>query len=265
VPRTLRKLPPNRDVRLLQKLLHSNGYLRDALPADGLFDQVTNDEVVLFQLQHIDEQGQPLKSDGEVGPLTWWALKNPSGESQRNHFEGVIPDGLTNTRNQLLSLVIEEHGQPVFEIPDGSNRSPDIDQYWGNTGVLGKAWCCAFVSWALLEVLGELPIEGKHHLGVQRMWRAAKRQGMGIEQPKPGDIFVQIKSGGTGHTGFVVGASEDDQHIYTCEGNTGNRIKIGKRAADTIHHYIDCLGDGQGAGFEHRDLDVAHLDGEADR
>ncbi len=128
MPRTLRTLPPNKDVRLLQKLLYSNGYLRDSLPADGLFGQVTHDEVVLFQLQHIDEQGQSLKPDGEVGPLTWWALKNPSGESQRNHFEGAIPNGITNTRNLLLSLIIEEHDKPVFEIPDGSNRSPDIDE-----------------------------------------------------------------------------------------------------------------------------------------
>jgi peptidoglycan hydrolase-like protein with peptidoglycan-binding domain len=102
VPQTLRQLSPSKDVRLLQKLLHSNGYFRDSLPPDGLFDQVTHDEVVLFQLQHIDEHGEPLKPDGEVGPLTWWALKNPSGEPQRNHFEGVIPGGLTNTRNQLL-------------------------------------------------------------------------------------------------------------------------------------------------------------------
>ena len=265
MPRTLRKRPPSKDVQLLQKLLHSNGYLRDALPADGLFDQVTHNEVVLFQLQHIDEQGHPLKPDGEVGPITWWALKNPSGESQRNHYEGTIPGGLTNTRRQLLSLIIEEHDKPIFEIPDGSNRSPDIDQYWGNTGVLGQPWCCVFVSWSLLEVLGELPIEGKYHFGVQKMWRAAKRRGLAVEKPKPGDVFIQIKSGGKGHTGFVIGVSGDDREIYTCEGNAGNRIKIGKRSGGSIAHYVDCLGDGQGSGFEHSDLDIVQLAGESDR
>jgi hypothetical protein len=265
MPRTLRRETPSDAVRLLQKLLYSNGYLQSRPPADGLFDLVTHDETVLFQLQHIDRDGLQLKPDGVVGPVTWWALQHPSGESQRNHLQGEIPENLTSSRSALLELLLTEHAKPVNEIPDGSNRSPDIDTYWGETGVNGLPWCCAFVSWTLFEVLGEYPIDGKHHLGVQRMWRTANRLGMGTEQPKPGDIFVQIKSGGNGHTGFVIGISHDGEQIYTCEGNAGNRLKLGRRSPNSINHYIDCLNDGQGQDFPRGELQVGILDGQPDR
>ncbi len=61
---------------------------------------------------------------------------------------------------------------------------------------------------------------------------------------------MQIKSGGRGHTGFVVGVSEDGESIYTGEGNCGNRLKIGLRKISSISHFIDCLEDAQSVDFE---------------
>jgi len=265
MPRTLRKLEPDTDVIRLQRLLRANGYLADQAPVQGLFDQITYQQVVLFQVQHVDRHGQPLEPDGVVGKETWWALDHPSGEDQRNHIAAIIPDGLTERRRQLLDLVLEEHAKPVAEDPDGSNRSPDIDQYWGDTGVIGYPWCCAFVSWTLHQVLGSYPIGGRHHLGVQVMWRAASQLGMAVAEPRPGDIFIQIKSGGQGHTGFVMGVSPDGEHLYTGEGNCGNRLKIGKRRRTTIDHYIDALDDGQDGDFTRLDFDLAAVDSQGTR
>lgn len=262
---TLRRLPADPEVSHLQHLLSAQGYFRDNIPADGIFEDITHDNVVLFQLQHIDRDGLPLEPDGVVGDKTWWALQNPSGLAQRNHFQPVIPLNLTPARQQLLKIIYTEHAKPVFEVPDGSNRSREIDEYWGQTGVIGLPWCCAFVSWALNELLGTLPIEGKHHLGVQKMWRAAKRSGMETMTPKPGDIFIQIKSGGTGHTGFVVGISDDEKSIYTGEGNCGNRLKIGKRNITSINHFIDCLADGQSSEFSRTNFDVHAVDAQGTR
>ncbi|MGB5643476.1 MAG: CHAP domain-containing protein, partial [Gammaproteobacteria bacterium] len=213
--KTLRRLPVDENVVKLQKLLSSNGYFADRLPPHGIFEDITHENVVLFQQQHIDKDGVPLEADGVVGNKTWWALKHPSGNAQRNHFQAIIPSGLTSTRQQLLELIFEEHAKPVFEVPDGSNRSPHIDYYWGTTGVIGLPWCCAFVSWALFEILGSYPINGRHHLGVQDMWREARQNGLGTPEPKPGDIFIQVKESGKGHTGFVVSVSADGKHIYT--------------------------------------------------
>jgi len=260
MPNTLRRLEADPDVVKLQHLLSSHGYFKDRVPPNGIFEDVTHENVVLFQLQHIDEQGLPLEPDGVVGQKTWWALENPSGDAQRNHFRPVVPEGLTVKRRRLLEAVYEEHAKPVFEVPDGSNRSPDIDRYWGRTGVLGQPWCCAFVSWTLHEVLGNYPIEGKHHLGVQSMWKAARRAEMETLKPKPGDVFIQIKSGGTGHTGFVVGVSVDNESVYTGEGNCGNRLKIGKRKRETINHFIDCIKDGQTMNFSRSEFDVQAVD-----
>ncbi len=256
MPNTLKRLIPDPDVIKLQQLLSSNGYFEEIKPAHGLFDGITFENVVLFQLQHIYKDGNPLKPDGVIGAKTWWALKNPSGEKQRNHLSASIPTGLTAKRHQLIELIIEEHSKPVFEVPDGSNRSPDIDGYWGNTGVIGLAWCCAFVSWVLKEVTDSYPIDSKHHLGVQRMWRTAKRLNMATETPKPGDIFVQLFAGGKGHTGFVVAVTEDGETIYTGEGNCGNRLKIGKRSNNSELHFIDCLQDNQTLDFERMAFDV---------
>lgn len=265
MPTVLRRLEPDPEVVHLQGLLSSLGYFQDHTPPDGIFEHVTHDNVVLFQTQHIDVKGRQLKADGVVGGKTWWALKNPSRDAQRNHFQPVIPDGLTPKRRQLLEVIYEEHGKSVFEVPDKSNRSPDIDGYWGPSGIIGKPWCCAFVSWALNEVLGFYPIGGAHHIGVQKMWGAARRADMASPAPKPGDIFVQIFSGGKGHTGFVVGVSKDGKSIYTGEGNCANRLKIGLRKINSISHFIDCLGDDQTKGFGRSKFDVQAVDAQGTR
>jgi hypothetical protein len=231
----------------LQTMLAKQAY--EGVPLSGSFDEATRAAVELFQLQHVDEKGLALKSDGEVGPKTWWALLNPSGDAQRSFLPAPSTQGLTPTRKSLLAALDAEHRKPVFETPDGSNRSRDIDAYFGETGIRGKPWCCAFVSWALAQTLGKPPIKSTHYVGVQLMWVAAKELGWEEQQPKPGDVFVQLKSAGTGHTGFVVGVSADGETIYTCEGNCGNRVKYGQRPRASIHHFIDVLRDGQEQTF----------------
>jgi len=118
---------------------------------------------------------------------------------------------------------------------------------------------------SLFESLGNYPINGKHHLGVQNMWRESRQLGMESSEPKPGDIFIQIKESGKGHTGFVVSVSTDGRHIYTGEGNCGNRLKIGRRSMSSIHHYIDCMDDDQTMSFDRKDFDVAVVDAQGTR
>lgn len=264
MPKTLRRLKPDPAVVRLQTVLAANGYFRASTPAHGIFEDVTHAEVELFQLQHQGPDGRPLTVDGIVGSSTWWALGNASGDAQRSHLAAVIPDRISQIRRTLLEVILAEHEKDVREVPDGSNRGPHIDGYWGDTGVIGQPWCCAFVSWALHETLGRYPIAGGHHLGVQTMWRAARQAGLGTPEPKPGDLFIQIMAGGKGHTGFVIGVTPDGSAIHSCEGNVGNRLKVGKRQRDTIDHYIDCLGP-QGMDFERTAFDVKSVDREGTR
>ncbi|WP_199611535.1 NlpC/P60 family protein [Flocculibacter collagenilyticus] len=265
MPRTIKQLPINPTVVLLQQLLRSHGYLRDRLPAEGLFDQVTHDETVVFQTQHIDSEGLALHADGVVGRKTWWALHHGSGEKQRNNFIVEIPSDISALRAELLNLALKQYYKPVFESPDGSNRSAEIDEYWGKTGLIGLPWCCAFVSWVLFHVFSDYPIAKQHHVGVQKMHLAAVKENLTCNNPKPGDIFVQLFSGGKGHTGFVLGRSARNDSIYTIEGNCGNRLKVGLRKLVDIFTYIDCFNDSQSINYAPITLNIGSLSGQTTR
>src|ERR1700692_3211625 len=55
----------------LQNALRANGYQS---PDDGICSPQMESVVRLFQAQHSDDSGLPLKVDGEVGFHTWTAL-----------------------------------------------------------------------------------------------------------------------------------------------------------------------------------------------
>jgi len=274
-PAQARALPTLRfvgddDAAWVQDRLTASGY--DVSPS-RVYDPQTVEQVEVFQLQHIDWDRRPLASDGVVGPRTRWALAHSSGNAQRSHLTAIAAghtphgtDGLTRLRMDLLTWLYSEHSRDVRELPDGSNRSPIIDGYWGNTGLIGLPWCAAFVSHALHSVLGSYPIGGTHHVGVQRMFVAARELGMLTMVPKPCDVFIQMKAGGQGHTGFVVGVGADRTTIYTCEGNCGNRLKLGRRQSHTIDYFLDVIQDGQGENFPRgADHDFASVGNDGDR
>lgn len=270
ISRTLKRGDTGDDVVELQNILRAQGL--EHVPATGEMDDETIALVELFQAQHIDQNGDQLATDGQVGRFTRWALYNPSGHSQKNGLQGPRDRELTPARFELLRLLRIEHAKPVFEKPDGSNRSEDIDRYWGDTGLRGLAWCCAFTSTMLgrAATAVQMPPEkfkvgGRHHVGVQRMYADALSRGLLVVEPKPGDVFVQLLGGGLGHTGFVVGVSRDSQIIYTCEGNAGNRVKMGRRNRGTIHYYIDAIRDGQGTDFTRLENLSASTGGESTR
>lgn len=253
---TLKELITDPDVMHLQRLLLANGYGAESFSVSGYFDRPTASSVEIFQLQHIDRDRLPLMADGVVGEKTWWALEHPSGSAQQSNLRMQTSDSLNDPRRKLLDLLAEEHAKVVVETPDGSNRSPDIDLYWGDTGLIGRPWACAFVSWALFQAFNEYPIGGTHHVSAQDMWREARRLGFAAPDPKPGDLFVITASGGKGHTGFVLGVSYEDDLIYTCEGNAGNRLKFGRRNRKEIDQFIDYLQDGQSLNFNRFDPDL---------
>lgn len=262
-PRTIHPTGPDPDILLLQRALqranYGRGFQPDGFPSAGLWASVED-----FQLQHIGPSGLPLKDDGVVGPATWWALANPSGVSQQSGFSLALPPrtALGAGRRKVQDWVVTEYRKDVREVPDGSNRGPEIDGYWGSTGVIGQPWCCALVSTALRSALGLYPLR-THHLSVQAMYHAALELGLITKTPRPWDIFVQIKPGGLGHTGFGSAFSRAGV-AATFEGNAGNRLKHGRRPLSTITAWIDPYQDGLGEMYQ--DLpELAALAAESDR
>jgi hypothetical protein len=221
-------------VRAVQQRLNQVGC--GPLSVSGNFDSVTRSAVQLFQARTVDGQGQSLKVDGVVGPLTWVAL-----------FGGqTLPDVAAEATSPLVkaSLGVAASQVGVMEEPPGSNRGPQVDQYLQAVGLDPSEgsypWCAAFVYWSFERGAAR---SGKANpvirtAGVLDHWRKAGDAGVTRILPdevtndfsllKPGLIFVISTGGGNGHTGLV----EDfrDDRLITIEGNTnlpGDREGVG--------------------------------------
>lgn len=227
------------------------------------YTKALRDAVVYFQQTHNGPDGAPLGVDGKVGPNTMWALRNATGPAQRENlqpidpFKGYIPQHITPERRALLEVALHQHAIGIRERPNGSNRSstPEggIDKFlpaWTKKKKKGPAWCAFFVSWVMLKFFDRYPI-GRRHGSCKRLWQAAKgkrwlnKSSATRNEPMPGDMFVMLRSNGTGHIGFVLRVSINGTEINTIEGNCGNRVKVGKRSTTdgTIYGYINPFGD----------------------
>lgn len=224
--------------------------------------EITSDveaQIVEFQRTHLGPDGRFLRADGVVGPATRWALAHPNGEAQRSNIAPKIPLGLGPQRTRILQVALQEHARGVMEVPNGSNRGPDIDKYlpqWAKTHP-GPAWCCFFYSWVVRSALEAWPLGAQ--LGSCRT--ARQRAGaLGLyapksqhpERPIPGDAFVMDRGGVHGHIGFVLRLSDDRKLINTVEGNCGNRVKVGLRdlSDPEIVGFIDNVPSEAETGFE---------------
>jgi hypothetical protein len=228
----------------LQSMLASQGAYRHRIDED--FGKHTDGAVRYFQSTHVDSKGEYLKVDGEVGLETWWALFNPSGDAQD---QKVVPSGtnrgLSKTRQDVINTGLKEFRIPVFEVPDGSNWGPRVAEYLGLLGIGPNPWCAAYIQAVLYWSTGSF-LNGKS-AHVWTIWRQAQAKGQAFKRdkrnPVPGDLFVQLHANGTGHIGFVYRVSEDGLWVSTLEGNTGNRVRIGKRRVATIAGWIVPYGD----------------------
>jgi len=248
------------EVTVVKQILLQQGFWTHGTDSN-LFGAALTKAVTYFQQTHINQHGKPCEVDGKVGSETWWALKHPSGPSQRNRIEGIIPTGLPDERRRLLEVALKEHG--AKEEPNGSNRGPRIDKYlpsWCLT-YPGPPWCCFAYSWVCKQALGYYPT-GRREGSCTAAYKRAKKQGVWIPRrdsnfPIPGNAFVMIKGGGKGHIGFVLRVEDDGSRINTIEGNCGNRFKVGLRDVDKrITGYIDVCGDSGGIPIESFDRGV---------
>lgn len=226
-------------VRVAQTLLQCSGFY--TARADGEFGPVTEASVIHFQQTHNGPTGVPLKTDGVVGPDTWWALNNPqSPEDKEQSFAKTkdrLPGGLPNDRKVLLITALMEVGN--YEIPDGSNWGPKIRKYLEFIGLTSNPWCLAFVMWVFNAAFSRLPWGGYRCGLVADFWNFAKRKSIAKDlnyTPSPGDIFIMVHQNGTGHTGVVLRVSHDGKWLNIIEGNSGNAVRIINRKVGANDH-----------------------------
>jgi peptidoglycan hydrolase-like protein with peptidoglycan-binding domain len=224
-------------VKVVQRILRQQGFFKGAI--GGNYLALTQQAVTYFQQTHLGPNGEFLPVTGRLDADTWWALRHPVGAPQRSHLPGHIPAGLTPLRTSQLEITLGEHAAQVREDPDGSNWGDGVVKY---KGAPGAPWCCYFWSWATHECLGRYTLGARFGL-VRSAWQRAGDLGMahpkGEYLPIPGDAFVMLyrddqgRLKGTGHIGFVLRVSAAGASaINTVEGNSGNRVKVGKRSLD---------------------------------
>lgn len=263
-------------VRRLQYLLQLNGHLASPVIVDTYTRDLAN-AVAYFQQTHQGPGGKPLVVDAVVGDGTWWALENASGDAQRSFIVGKIPDGLSDKRRRVLDVALSQHG--VKEEPNGTNRGPGVDKYLPGFVLQqkgqGPAWCCFFFSWVSREAFGGSYPMGKRYGSCVEVSKAAESAGFwfpnnGRYVPRPGDAFVMLYEGdraGHGHIGYVLRVDPVTGRFNTCEGNCGNRVKVGLRDYDAdarIAGFINFYGDaGVAPSYEVGVIDAQNVGAEA--
>lgn len=184
----------------------------------GLFDLGFKQKVKLFQAQHVDLQGMPLLSDGEIGPLCWGALF------------GATP--VVGAAHRLAQAALQIAGTQVGvrEDPVGSNKGPMVNEYLASTNTApGSFWCMAFVHWCFQKAATQLGVPNTfpRTAGCLDAWQRSTTfritKQMAVAEPTlvaPGSVFILDFGGGNGHTGFVeasVGGT-----LQTIEGNSNS-------------------------------------------
>ena len=222
---------------------------------NGVFDARVEDAVKLFQARFADADGLPLKMDGIVGPITWAAL---FGADSVPITTGAAEPLLAET----LDVAVSQLG--VLEVPPGSNRGPQVDQYVLSVGLNpadANPWCAAFVYFCFNEAAGKLsrPNPVIRTGSVMEHWDLAAARGVSrvLQQNafanpalvKPGQIFILATGGGHGHTGVVEEVTAGK--LVTIEGNTnpgGSPEGIGvfrrssRKIVDINRGFIDYSG-----------------------
>lgn len=199
------------------------------LQGTGEYGIKTKNAVKLFQAMHVDQMGNPLEVDGNVGSLTWAALFGTDTIT--------VTDTAPNTLlTEVIKIAVTQLG--VMEVPPGSNKGPEVDQYLASVGLPpGNFWCAAFVYWCFNKACTQLgrnnPVYKTGHVMTHWNKTAGKKIVTvdAVDKPsliKPGHIFILNTGGSSGHTGLV--EKVEGGFIHTIEGNSndgGSRNGIG--------------------------------------
>lgn len=232
MPILLKKGNQGSEVKEVQSLLMNKGFLTDE-EVNGIFDNETYRAVRVFQAQNLDQHGQPLKVDGQVGELTWWSLHNlmptiltPSAVDNKQ-----MPDialGGSQRGRAALQTAINELKAGAGEI-GGNNSGPFVKKYLHGMLPEGNPWCAGFVSYCFSQNPAGMPFH--YSLGAREILRIFQARGWANKPnsdylPKRGDVVVWWRdqpSSGKGHIGLV--HQLRDGFLYTIEGNKSPNVQ----------------------------------------
>jgi hypothetical protein len=230
MPAPLKKGDRGPNVTELQKLLVQRGY---PVNIGGDFGTQTYQAVRAFQSQNLDQHGQPLVVDGQVGPLTLWSLTHPKPDIETPSavdYRQMPPAeaGGSQRGRAALAVAIGELQAGASEV-GGDNRGPFVRKYLNGIADEGNSWCAGFVSFCFSQNPAGMPFP--YTVGARDILKKFRDKGWTHEPqsgyaPKPGDIVVwwRVKlDGWQGHVGLV--HQLRDGMLYTIEGNKSPRVQ----------------------------------------
>ena len=221
----------------------------------NLFTSGVKSAVMAFQSQNIGPNLQPLKIDGQVGPLTRWALDVALGKIAMPKIPAVAapgndskPTGVSQVAWNALKVARDELGKGES---GGDNQGADVMKYHAVTGAkAGDSWCASFVSYCFNQGNpGNMPYNPT--AGARETLKRFKDTGWTYEAsldtpPRPGDIIVfwrGPKTGWMGHIGIV--ESYQNGILTTIEGNKGPFKSVVRRYTYTLGQIDKLLGWGR--------------------
>lgn len=265
MPTTLTIGSSGGDVAKLHQDLAENGFScsSDSSCVPPIFGPETLEQVKLFQACNLGPDKRHLCVDGIVGASTWWALEHAGSEQLHAGTDGLmgsLPDmPVQYASNKIAAAALASawaelcHG--VREIPDGSNRGPEIDVYTGLQGkpeyVKGPSWCAYFASWNFAQAPGGSPFGrmSSAQAIVSYCRKNIPESVVDVLYPssavlarlaplvKPGDLGI-IPTGPV-HGHVVQVAAVKDGMIWTVEGNCGNAVRTRKRLVSSVRWYVN--------------------------
>ncbi len=232
------------DIEALTTLLVQRGFLATA---SSRFDARVKAAVIGFQSQHLDERGQPLKVDGIVGPVTWWALTHPRGNvaPPEDPLPQRLPPGGTARGRAALRVALAEMAAGAGE-SGANNTGPFVRKYLNGIISPPADWCAGFVSWCYDQHPAGCPFG--YTLGARDVLKRCRARGWVYDHrsqaPQPGDIVVWRRGpvdGWQGHVGLVYEATSGGM-LYTIEGNKGGFPARVRRFSYVIRSLDQLLG-----------------------
>jgi hypothetical protein len=234
--------------------LKTTGFKPDADTGD-IFSEAVKLAVMAFQSAHLGPNNIPLKVDGEVGPLTRWALDVALGTMAAPQVpdlpgpaSAAKPPHTSARAWNALKVARAEIGQGE----EGSdNHGPAVMKYHAGTGAkAGDSWCASFASYCFVHG-NPGDADFKHIAGARAILEHFKKKGWGYNAtvnspPLPGDIIVWWRGsamGWLGHIGIV--DSYDHGLVTTIEGNRGPYPSKVKRFQYTLGQIDKLLGWGR--------------------
>lgn len=225
-------------------------------PANPNFGPQMKRAVQLFQARQVDTEGRPLKTDGEVGAITWARLFGVASVPVASQATDAL-------LAKALQVALAEEAKKVREKPVNSNDGPEVRAYLASVGLgPGFAWCCAFTYWCFEQaVRSQQPPRANPMVrtaGCLKHWNEAPAKGArritraeAVANPalvQPGMVFIMDFGGGAGHTGFVVRI--EGGLLHTVEGNTdasktregGGVYCLTRKLVDINKGFIDYAG-----------------------